>query len=167
MNHIDTSFASVYKFFERKNTQTDQIPEHLSGIWELSTLKNMSILTSFNNAEFDKTNRRIIVKLYEPGNWLFGEENLANNFFIKLFKYSYQFDFDEYYEHATIKIKLGRLPIHISDSISKWTVDFDKKEGKMIRKTTFFKNVHTYEATRITDEDELAKIHNCTSFFYC
>lgn len=170
MNRIDTSFASVTRFFETKNTQhasSDKIPDHLKGIWELSDLKNMSILMSFDNAIFNKEKRRITVKLYEPGNWLFGEENLANRFFLKFFKYSYQFDFNETYEHATIKIKLGIIPIHVPKYVSKWTVEFDKLNNKMIRRTTFFGNEHLYKASKITSDKELSEIHNFDYFFYC
>lgn len=141
-----------------------KIPVHLRGIWSLKSLNNMSIMMSFNNAEFDEKNRRLLVKLYEPGNWLFREENFLNKHIMKLVKYTYQFDFDEEYKNAEININLGSLPIRFPKSISHWTLHFE--DGKAIRKTSIFGSEHEYESTKIENAEDMNGI-DVESFFYC
>ena len=62
------------------------------------------MLMTLENGDFNQKKRRITVKLYEKGNWLFNEETFIVKYLNKLLKYSYQFDFNEDYTHADISL---------------------------------------------------------------
>lgn len=165
MPYIDTTFKDVENFFTPKDNNVNDLPENIRGIWSLSEVGNMSILMSFNNADFDPDKRRLVIKLYEPGNWLFRDKNCTNETLMKLFKYSYQFDFNEAYDRAEININLGSVPVRFPQSVSHWTVDL--VDDKMIRSTKIFGSDHKYEAARVTNDEELSTIHDSEKFFYC
>lgn len=170
MPFIQTTYDNIMNYFYgNDNEQTNdkpEIPYKLEGIWNLESIGNMSMLMTLNNGDFDLEKRRITVKLYKPGNWLFKEENFFTKFLCKFIKYSYQFDFNEDYSKADIYIKLGKVPIYLSKSIMDWQLRV--KSDKMLRYTSIFGNAHFYESKRL-DNDDLVKIKNngYEKLYYC
>ena len=161
MQSIKNTYQNVIDFFTPINSDHSNnyvsIPEHLQGIWSLENVKNMSMFMSFNNAEHNEKKRRMIVRLYEKGNWLFNEKNVANTYFNKWFKYSYQFDFNEDYTYADIHVRLGSLPLYFPKSVFDWSV---KMEGdKMVRKTKMFGSTHNYEAFKLEGEEYIDELN--------
>ena len=153
MSFIKTGYQQIMNYFygQDNSSQNSEIPEHLKGVWSLENIKNMSILMTLENGVFEEDKRRITVKLYEKGNWLFREENFFTKFLCKCLKYSYQFDFNEDYTFADIYIKLGKLPLYFRKSIMDWSVEF--RRGKMVRYSSIFGNAHLYESTKFSDLD--------------
>jgi hypothetical protein len=162
MPSITATYEDVKKYFV-KHTTTD-IPEKLKGIWNLDKLGNMSILMSFENAEFDEDRRQMTVKLYEKGNWLFKEENLFTKWLCKALKYSYKFSFNEDYTHAEIDISLGNCKVKLPASMMHWTMDII--DGKMVRTTKIFNSVHHYEATRMEIPTDMYYLRKYDNFYY-
>jgi hypothetical protein len=162
MPSIIASYKDVTEYFT-KNSNND-IPESLEGIWNLSALNNMSILMSFNNAEFNENKRQLIVKLYKTGNWLFKQENLFTNWLCKTLKYSYQFDFNEDYTQAVININLGKVKIRLPKSIMYWTMELS--DGKMIRTTKIFNSNHHYDAIKLSNPADMYSLRTYDYFYY-
>jgi hypothetical protein len=164
MPSIPATYDAVMNFF--KSDKSEELPEHLRGVWTLEQIENQSILMSFNNAEFDKEKRRLTVNLYEKGTWLYKEDHYFTKWFGKLIQYAYQFDFDEEYRHAEITMKLGKLPLIFHKSVMDWTLDF--VDGKMIRTTKVFGSPHTYEAFKVTHADDIEKkLADYDDFYFC
>jgi hypothetical protein len=148
MPFIKTTYDNIINFFKSPSNKIDRLPDHLKGIWSLEKIGNMSIFMSLENAQI--SDKRIIVKLYKKGNWLFKEENIFTKYIFKLIKYSYQFDFNDDYTYADIYIKLGSVPFYFPKSVMDWSLTVDG--DKMIRKTKMFGKEHTYETERVSDD---------------
>ena len=147
MPFIKTTYDNIMNFFKSSATSNvSRLPDHLHGVWSLDKIGNMSIFMSLENAQI--SDKRIIVKLYKSGNWLFKEENIFTKYIFKLIKYSYQFDFNDDYTYADIYIKLGSIPFYFPKSIMDWSLTVEN--DKMIRKTKIFGKEHTYETERVT-----------------
>ena len=165
MPFIETTYKNIIDYFYKYKPKSN-IPNKLKGIWNLQTINNMSILMTLENGQYDSSKNRIIVKLYEPGNWLFKEENFFTKFFCKFIGYSYQFDFDSDYNKADIYIRLGCLPIYLSKCIMDWNLQV--KDDRMLRYTSMFGNSHMYDSKRFKKEDiylfnnmKYEKLHYC------
>lgn len=164
MTLVTPIYKDIVEFFN--STKVEELPENLKGIWSLDKIGNESAMMSFHNAEHDKKNRRLIVRLYEPGNWLFNTDSFKVKYLNKWVKYSYQFDFNEDYTHAVINVRLGNIPIRLDKLGMLWTIDFN--DEKAIRTTTIFGNTHKYESTRIkSDTNIVSNWPNLKNFFYC
>ena len=162
MPSIDATYEDVKRYF-KKNTLT-KIPESLNGIWNLSSLGNMSILMTFENADFDEDKRQLTVKLYEKGNWLYKEENLFTSWLSKTVKYAYQFNFNEDYTKAEININLGKCKCRIPSSMMHWTMEM--KDGEMIRTTKIFSTIHEYKATKLAVPTDMYDLRMYDNFYY-
>jgi len=165
MPFIETAYKNILDYFYKDRTNSN-IPNKLKGIWNLQTINNMSILMTLENGLYYPDKHRIIVKLYEPGNWLFKEENFFTKFFCKFIGYSYQFDFDKDYNKADIHIKLGCLSIYLSKCIMDWTLTV--KNDKMVRYTSMFGRAHLYESKKFIKED-IYLLHDMKydKLYYC
>lgn len=156
MPFIPNTYHRVKKFFEPK--KDNNIPEHLLGVWNLEKVKNRSIMMSLNNADFNTDKRQITIKLYEKGNWLFQTDDYFTQWACKLIGYTYVFTFNEDYTHADIDIKLGKIPIWMPRSVMHWTMDY--VDGKFVRTTKTAFSVHTYEATKVNDNNDILQLNS-------
>ena len=168
MPNLTSTFNSIHDFFHPDiNEIKPELPSHLYGIWSLKSLNEQGILICLENGDWNQTKRKITIPLYKPGNFLFRHEHLLTQWLCKTFKASFEFTFDEGYTKASIKLKLGFMPIFIPKEVFNWELVCEPENDRMIvRKSKIFGKTYNYISKKIQNESDVVGLGEYENFYY-
>jgi len=168
MPNLTSTFQSIHNFFyPDKNIIKPNLPSHLCGIWSLNSLNEPGILIFLENGNWDQIKRKITVPLYKSGNFLFRHEHLLTHWLCKTFKASFEFIFNEEYTRASIKLKLGVMPILIPKEVFNWELICEPENDRMIiRKSKIFGKTFNYISKKIQNENDVVELGEYENFYF-